>query len=441
MEIESIKIDQLVLQLVSRLDFLINSQINSILHNNNFQVLEASWRGLERLLGAVSRKGSVKIKVLNCAFDEFSKDLLGSIDFDQSSFFDKVYASEYDHPGGEPFGIIIADYYFSHQPTKRCKDPVEVLRKASKVAAAAFAPFIAGVSPFLFGIDSFVEFKSTLDQDELFKQEEYDRWNALRREEDSRFIGLSFPRLLLRKPYNQHGIKDKHRYYVEESVSHDDYLWGNSSFAYGLLVIQAFEQYGWFSRLVVSDMQDCESIAVRDYFALYPEKAIPKTTAETRFAEKQIKMSSELGLLCCSDDLIDESERFYFNHSFYQAALSLANSVNIDSKISGMLHYLFCVSRVAHHVKMMMRNKIGSFVSADECQGIIQNWLADYVSDALSEDMKLKAPLRSFTIDVKDVPGQPGKYQCVMYLQPHYALDGINTQLTLKTNISSEEGL
>ena len=241
---------------ISEIDDLINEQLNVIIHNEKLQKLESSWRGLWYL--AVQAEGalSIKIKVLNISWSEVVKDIARSLEFDQSQLFQKIYNDEFGTPGGEPFGVLIGDYEISHRPSKKHKhDDIATLEGIAQVAAASFAPFVAGASYELFGLDNFSALSTPINLKNVFTQQEYIKWNALRNKVDSRFIGLTVPRILMRLPYRTKPGSYKGLFFYEKSGTeeHENYLWGNAAYGFAAILIREYAcrlvwPYSWSSK-------------------------------------------------------------------------------------------------------------------------------------------------------------------------------------------------
>ncbi|MFO0949003.1 MAG: type VI secretion system contractile sheath large subunit [Planctomycetota bacterium] len=235
---------------IARIDALLTDQVNAILHHTSFQQLEASWRGLSYLVQQGEGVENLKIRVLNVSWKELTRDLDRAIEFDQSQLFKKVYSEEFDTPGGEPFSVLLGDYQIQHRiGPDHPMDDIAAMQAISQVAAAAFAPFIASSSPALFGLDSFTEMERPMDLGRSFEQLEYLKWRAFRDSEDSRFVGLTLPKTLMRLPYDDtSGRIDGFRFQEDvESPDRSKYLWGNAIYAFGAVLIRAFAESGWLA--------------------------------------------------------------------------------------------------------------------------------------------------------------------------------------------------
>src|SRR5687768_14243447 len=227
---------------IAQIDHLLSLQVNEILHHAEFQRLEASWRGLKYLLSQSETGTMLKIKVLNVSKKELLKDLQRAAEFDQSAMFKKVYEEEYGVFGGTPFGALVGDYYFD-----KSGQDMELLEKISNVAAAAHAPFVSAASNEMFNLQSFSELDSPRDLAKIFDTSEYAKWKSFRQSEDSRYVALTAPRILMREPFGSSTVPIEAFNYEErvDGTDHGAYLWGNSAYDLAANVNKALAAFGW----------------------------------------------------------------------------------------------------------------------------------------------------------------------------------------------------
>lgn len=231
--------------IIEQIDFKLTEQIKLILSHPEFQKLESSWRGMEHLVYNTETDEKLKIRFMNLSKDELRKNMkrYKGIAWDQSPMFKKLYEAEYGQLGGEPYGCIIADYYFDHTPPD-----VDLLGSIAKVAASAHAPFIAGASPSVLQMDSWQELANPRDLTKIVTQNlEYAPWNSLRKSEDSRYIGLTMPRFLSRLPYGAKTNPVDEFDFEEDAdgADHSKYVWSNAAYAMGVNINRSFKHYGW----------------------------------------------------------------------------------------------------------------------------------------------------------------------------------------------------
>ena len=429
---------------VSFLDGLLSRQVNAILHHPRLQRLEASWRGLRYLVEQVEETDRIKIRVLSVGWRELARDLERAIEFDQSQLFRKVYGDEFDMPGGEPFGMLVGDYEIHPRPSAAHPvDDVGVLGSIAQVAAAAFAPLVASAHPSMFGLDDFAGLEQPLGLTKTFDQLEYLKWNAFRETEDSRFVGLALPRVLMRLPYEDDGSRTDGFAFHEDVAGRDAraYLWGSAAYAFAAVVIRAIAQSGWPAgiRGVQRDAEGGGLVSGLPVhcFSTDAHGVAPKCSTEVAITDRQEQELSDLGFIPLCACAGTEFSAFYGNQSVQKPRKYDEAAATMNARISAMLQYMLCVSRFAHYLKVMVRDKIGTFTEAGECEKYLQDWLRNYVtadSDA-SAQVKARYPLREANVQVREHPDKPGSYLCVAHLWPHFELDELTTTIRLTTQL------
>ena len=186
---------------IAEIDRLVSLQLNEVLHHASFQKLEGTWRGLKYLLDQSETSDKLKIRVLNATKKELLRDLQRAPEFDQSALFKKVYEEEFGVFGGAPFAALVGDYEFGRGP-----EDIDLLERVSKVAAAAHAPFLTAANPEMLNLDSFTSIDAPRDMAKIFDNTEYAKWKSFRASEDSRYVGLALPHILMRLPYGKNGV-------------------------------------------------------------------------------------------------------------------------------------------------------------------------------------------------------------------------------------------
>jgi type VI secretion system ImpC/EvpB family protein len=440
---------------VARIDDLMARQVNQILHHPSFQKLEASWRGLRYLHDKLPEDDSVKIKVLNVTWNELSADQTRALEFDQSQLFRKVYESEFGHPGGEPFGVLLGDYEMHHRPSAHhAHDDLEVLSKIAGVAAAAFAPFFAGVHPSFFGLDSFTALERSLKLGDIFEQPDYIKWRALRQAEDARFVGLTLPRILMRLPYGAPGAP-RDALGLREDVEGPDrshYLWGNAVYAFGGVLIRSFANSQWLAdirgvrtgvdaggtKVCLDDGGLVSGLPVHS-FATDRTGVAVKCSTDVIITDSQEKGIGELGFIPLCHCYDTEFSVFYGNQSIQKPATYDDPRASANARLSVMLQYMLCVSRFAHYIKVLARDKIGSVITPEECEDYLRKWLHNYVTatENAGPEVKAKYPLREAKVQVRELPDAPGSYYCQVHLRPHYQLDQMFMSVKLSTTLAA----
>lgn len=437
---------------IARIDRLLADQVNAILHHPRFQQLEATWRGLLFLLDSAekgrdildndSARGAIVVKILNVSKKELSRDMRrnwSAAEFDQSDLFKKIYEAEFGTAGGHPFGLLIGDYTFSHR-----LDDVDLLTSIGGVAAAAFAPFVAGAHPDLLGIDSFASLEQPINFNATFQQVDYLKWHGFRDHPDSRFVGLALPRILLRRSYDADNSQSTRFVYSEDVEGPDsrNYLWGNAAFAFASVVIRAYATSGWFADIRGSHRVYEEGGLVTGlpatFFRTDAMGTAVKMGTEVAISDYQEKELCKHGLMPLCDCKDTGLSVFYSNPSTYEPKQYDDSMATLSERMESMLQYTLCASRFAHYVKVVGQDKIGSFKSATEIERFFNNWLIKYVtSDSKAlPSTKAKFPLRVAEVQVVEVPGEPGHYQVILRLCPHYQLDELQATIRLVPRLS-----
>lgn len=425
------------------IDRLLTRQLNELLHHPRLQKLEATWRGVHALVEQVENGEQTKIRLLNVTWEALVRDLDKAIEFDQSQLFRRVYSEEFDRAGGEPLSVLIGDYEVHlrpepHHPT----DDVQALQQISQVAAAAFAPFITGAHPALFGLDDFSELERITNLEGVFSQPEYIKWRSLRESDDSRFLGLTLPRVLFRRPWGDSSLRVDGFRFVEDCYHPSQYLWGPAVYAFAGVLIRAFSQSSWLAdiRGVRTDEDSGGLVAnlPTDEFETDGWGIAAKSSTDIAISEGIEPLLSDLGFMPLSRCHGTEWSAFYSNASVQQPKEFDRAEARANARLSAMLQYMLCVSRVAHYVKVLSREKIGSFMEASQCAEYLNNWLMQYVlhDDQAAIDSKAARPLREARVEVHDAPGRPGAFNCVIYLQPHYQFDDLASTFRLTTEMA-----
>jgi len=431
-------------QIIANIDESINYQINEIIHHPKFQKLEAAWQGLWLLVRQAEGTHNIKIKMLDINWSEIAKDISRAAEFDHSQLFKKIYSEEFGMPGGEPYGALIGDYEISHRISKKHPhDDIATLTGLAEIAAAAFAPFFAAASSELFGLESFAGLGLPLNLDGIFAQKEYIKWNSLRNRLDARFIALTLPKILLRKAYRSTRGSYKGLYFHEiTSQDGSNQLWGNASFAFGIILIREFANVGWFGHIrgVPRNRISGGMLAELpvDYFDTDPEHSAHKPVTDVIITDSVEKDVSELGFIPLCQGYLTPYSAFYNNQSIHRAKDYRRSDVNASAKMSAMMQHVLCSSRFAHYIKVMIRDKVGSFLSAEDCEYFLTNWMIKYTTgnDDLEWDTQARYPIKKSSVKVRDNPAKPGEYLAVIHIQPHYQLDQMVSELELVTELA-----
>ena len=415
---------------IAQLDRLISAQLNEVMHATEFQKLEATWRGLKYLVSQSETGPMLKIKVLNVSKKDLFSDLDRAAEFDQSQTFKKVYTEEYDVFGGTPFGLLIGDYEFGKLP-----QDVELLEKMSNVAAAAHAPFISAADSKLLGLESFNAIGDPRDLANTFESVEYAKWKSFRESEDSRYVGLCLPHALLRLPYGRETVPVESFDFQEDvdGRDHKKYLWGNAAYMFGSRITSAFADHGWCTAIRgVEGGGLVEGLPTHTFLTDEGDVAL-KCPTEVAIPERRELELANLGFISLVHCKGHDYAAFFSAQSVNKPKKYNEPSATANARLSSQLPYIFAMSRFAHYMKSMMRDKVGSFMSRKNVEDFLNRWITQYVllDDDASHEQKAKFPLRQARIEVEEVPGKPGVYRAVSYLRPHFQLDELDVSLRL----------
>lgn len=427
-------------QLIALIDDALGRQVNEILHHTDFQQMEARWRGLAMLVREATRSGEVKVKLLSASWAELARNMERAADFDQSHLFELVYSREFGMPGGEPFGLLVGDYMCGPE-MPGVGDPVSTMIEIGTVAAAAFCPFIAGALPQAIGLQHFDELDRVQDFSWLAQDVSRVRWNGLRSREDSRFLGLVAPRILMRSPHEPFSRNRSDGFPFRETVSEDgrSLLWGNGAFAFAAIVVRNFGESGWFAdiRGVTQDAIDGGMLGERDLapydFGTESEGLSAQAPVEVRLTSAQEQQFCDLGIVPVATTYLSPYAIFNSNQSLHAPAHYSSEHARQNARLAAMLQYVLCASRFSHYLKVIMRDEIGQLSDAASIQRRLETWLASYTlgNDDADLSLRIRRPLRSAGITVSEIPGKPGTFSCTVRLQPHFQLDDVSTSFHL----------
>ncbi|MDE2335638.1 MAG: type VI secretion system contractile sheath large subunit [Rhodospirillales bacterium] len=426
---------------IAAIDRKLSAQLNAIMHDPKFLKLEGSWRGLNYLVMNSETGTAMKLRVLNVTKRELNRDLTKAVEFDQSQLFKKIYENEFGTPGGEPYGALIGDYEWTNHP-----DDIDTLRLVSNVAAASFAPFVSAAGAQMFGFSDWTELSKPRDLAKIFETAEYTKWRSFRDSEDSRFVSLVLPRVVARLPYGA-ATKPIDEFSYEEApydangaalpMQHHDYCWMNAAYTMGARLTDSFAQSGF-------------CVAIRGAEGGGKVEGLPSHVFTSDDGDLDTKCPTEIGIT-------DRREFELSNQGF----LPLCHYKNTDyavffgaqtvqkpkkydrpdatanAAISARLPYIMATSRFAHYLKVMARDKIGSFMEASDCELWLNRWIKNYVNanENAGQETKAKYPLREARVEVKEIPGKPGSYNAVAYMRPWLQMEELTTSMRMVARI------
>ena len=428
--------------LIAGIDSLLTTQMNEIMHAPEVRAMEGTWRGLHYLVNNTETDQKLKIRVMNITKDQLAdqlEDFEGQM-WDQSPMFKRLYTDEYSMFGGEPFGAILGAYEFSHHPRD-----VGLLRNMSGICASAHAPFIAAAAPQLFRMESWQELPNPQDLQQIVSSPDYASWQSLRESEDARYIGLTMPRVLARLPYGAATIPVKGFAFEEEiDGKHDHYVWMNAAFAMGVNINRSHKLYGWGTQIRgVESGGSVINLPVHS-FPTDDGSIAMKCPTEIAIDDRREAELAKLGFMPILHRKNTDIAAFIGAHSLQDDETRAGRLVDPDAqsneRLSANLPYLFPVSRFAHYLKAIARDKVGTYKERADMQKWLSEWINRYVlaNTAMADDKaKAKRPLAKAEVQVDSVEGRPGYYNARFYLRPHYQLEGINASLRLVSELPS----
>lgn len=426
---------------IAAIDKVMSKQLSAIMQSEKLQKLEGSWRGLNHLVMNSETSSQLKIRMLNLSKKELTKDLEKAVEFDQSQTFKKIYESEFGIAGGEPYAALIGDYEFSGHP-----DDLDLLTNMSNVAAAGFCPFISAASPEMFGFDSFTELSKPRDLEKIFDSAEYIKWRSFRDSEDSRFVTLTMPRVLARLPYGS-ATKPIEAFNFEEASmdsvgrqlesDHDEYCWMNAAYSMGTTLTKSYAEYGWCTSIRGAEGGGKVEGLPSHTFVSDDGDVDQKCPTEIGITDRREAELSKLGFLPLCHYKNTDYAVFFGAQTTQKPKKFDDPDATSNAEISARLPYIMATSRIAHFLKVMARDKIGSFMEASDAEEWLNRWIANYVngSPGASAEMKARFPLAEASVEVKEVPGQPGVYSAIAWMRPWLQMEELTASLRLVANI------
>jgi type VI secretion system protein ImpC len=420
---------------------MLSEQLNEIIHHERFVQLEGSWRGLHYLVMNSETSTNLKLRVINLPKRELYRDLTRAVEFDQSQLFKQIYENEFGTPGGEPYGAMIGDYEWTNHP-----DDIETLRLMSNIAAAAFAPFISGTSAKMFGFQSWTELSRPRDLAKIFDTIEYTKWRSFRESEDSRFVTLVMPRTLARLPYGA-ATKPIDEFGYEEApfdeagaakpMEHGHYCWMNAAYVMGTRLTDAFAQTGFCTAIRGAEGGGKVENLPFHVFTSDDGDLDAKCPTELAITDRREKELSDIGFLPLCHYKNTDYAVFFGSQSTQKPKKYDRPEATSNAAISARLPYLMATSRFAHYLKVMARDKIGSFMEAGDVEQWLNRWIQNYVNsnENAGQEMKARFPLREARVEVKDIPGRPGSYNAIAYLRPWLQMEELTASMRLVARI------
>ncbi|HTO61742.1 MAG TPA: type VI secretion system contractile sheath large subunit [Bradyrhizobium sp.] len=425
-------------EMIAQLDRKLSAQMNEILHAPEFQQIESAWRGMKYLVFQSETDAQLKIRVMNISKNELYRHLrlFPNAAWDQSPLFKKIYEEEFGQLGGQPYGCLIGDYSFSHLPTD-----VQLLRDLSKIAGAAHAPFFAAADSTLMGMDSWNELMNPRDLGKLFDTPEYASWRSLRDSDDARYLGLCMPRVLARLPYGAKTEPVEEFAFEEDTDGHkgEKYAWMNAAYAMAANINRAFKEYGWCARIRgVQSGGEVEDLPTH-VFPTDDGGVDMKCPTEIAISDRREAELAKSGLIPLIHRKNTDRAAFIGAQALFKPKAYQNNpDATASSNLSSRLPYMLACCRFAHYLKVMVRDKVGSYYEKEQLQRWLTNWITEYVDGDpknSSELVKCKRPLAGAAISIVENEENPGYYSATFELRPHFQLEGMDIGLRLVSRL------
>ncbi|MEZ5508568.1 MAG: type VI secretion system contractile sheath large subunit [Gammaproteobacteria bacterium] len=422
----------LIDRMIDELDFQLSKQMDDILHAPAFQQLESAWRGLKTLVDRTDFSQNIKIEIINASKQDLYDDFEDAPDITKSGLYKLAYTAEYGQFGGEPVGAIIANYEFGPNSVD-----MKTLQNAAAVAAVSHAPFIAAAGPKFFGLDAFDGLPNLKELSSIFEGPQFAKWRSFRESDDAKYVGLTMPRFLLRQPYHPEENPSKGFNYTENvSASHEDYLWGNTAFAFATRLSDSFSKYRWCPNIIGPQSGGAvENLPVHVYESMGDLEA--KVPTEILISDRREFELAEEGFIPLTMRKGSDNAAFFSANSVQKAKYfgnsEEAKQKELNHRLSTQLPYMFIINRLAHYLKVLQRENIGTWKDRVELQRELNQWITAYVADQEnpSAGVRSRRPLRAAKITVEDVEGQPGIYRVDLKVRPHFKYMGADFELSL----------
>jgi len=432
---------------IADIDAALSQQLDAVLHAPRFQQLEGRWRGLAWLVTGFEPGRRIKVRLLPVKWTEVCRDLERALEFDQSQMFRRIYEDEFGMPGGEPYGLMVIDHAVRHHVAPGAPtDDVGALMRLSAVAAAAFMPTVLSLDPNVLEVGQFADLEGVRDITAPLRGTDHMRWRSLAGRADMRFIAITFPRLLARHPWTDDPSRvDGFRYseYAPDTASR---VWMSAGYAFAACAVRAFADNAWPADVRGVEIDRIGGGLVTDLpsepFASGPPLAWPRRAIEYQLSSRQEHALVEVGMmpvgvLPFGPDMVFGASRSLQAPASYSGATAAVAEAN--ARLSAQINSMLCAARFAHLLKVMGRDMVGSFRTADEIERQLNRWLQNYVNTNIdgTTDSRARYPLVEGNVEVRELPGKPGVFGCTIHLQPHYQLDDVTTAFHLVTELAA----
>jgi len=426
-------------EMIAEIDKKMSLQLDAILHHPEFQKLESAWRSLKFLVDRTDFRENIRIEVINVSKEDLLEDFEDSPEVVKSGLYKTVYTAEYGQFGGQPYAAMIGNYEFGPGP-----QDIKLLQYVASVAAMAHAPFIAAAGPQFFGLENFNGLPNLKDLKSIFESPQYAKWQSFRESEDARYVGLTLPRFLLRLPYGPDTQPVKAFNYQEDvSSNHEHYLWGNTAFAFASRLTDSFAKYRWCAN-IIGPMGGgaVEDLPLHQYEAMGAIQT--KIPTEVLISERREFELAEEGFIALTMRKGSDNAAFFSANSCQKPKFfgisKEGKEAELNYKLGLQLPYMFIINRLAHYLKVIQRENIGTWKERVDLERELNNWIRQYVADMDNPQpgVRSRRPLRQAQVTVEDVEGEPGWYRVGLKVRPHFKYMGAFFTLSLVGKLDKE---
>ncbi|MBL9039468.1 MAG: type VI secretion system contractile sheath large subunit [Archangium sp.] len=427
------KLDKTIIDgMIAELDKRLSAQVNEIMHQPAVQKLESAWRGLKFAIDKVDFRENIKVEILNVSKEALEADFEDAPEISKSGLYKLVYSNEFGVFGGKPYGVMSGNYDFSAS-----SQDIALLQKIASVAAMAHAPFISNAGAEMFGDSNFLNLPNMKDMKSLFESPSYIKWQSFRQSEDARYVGLTMPRFLLRLPYGEKTIPVKSFNFTEDVINkHERYLWGYASTAMITRIADSYAKYRWAPNIIGPQSGgSVDNLPLHQYEAMGAiQTKIPTEILLTDRREFELAEEGFIGLTMRKEN---DNAAFFSANSVQKpktfGSTAEGKAAETNYRLGTQLPYMFIMTRLAHYIKVMQREQIGSWKERSDLERELNTWINQFVVDMdnPAPGVRSRKPLRKAAVTVEDVDGQPGWYRCQVSVRPHFKYMGASFSLSL----------
>ncbi|MBW2246827.1 MAG: type VI secretion system contractile sheath large subunit [Deltaproteobacteria bacterium] len=425
--------------MIAEIDKKLSLQLDAILHHPEVQKLESGWSSLKFLVDKTDFRENIKLEILNVNKEDLLEDFEDSPEVVKSGLYKTAYTAEYGQFGGQPYATMIGNYEFGPGP-----QDIKLLQYLGSVASMAHAPFIAAAGPSMFGLEDFNNLPQLKDLKSIFEGPQYTKWQSFRESEDARYVGLALPRFLLRLPYGPKTQPVKAFNYEEDvSASHSNYLWGNAAFTFASRLTDSFAKYRWCANIIGPKGGGAvEDLPLHQYEAMGAVQT--KIPTEVLISERREYELAEEGFIGLTMRKGSDNAAFFSANSVQKAKFfgisKEGKEAETNYKLGLQLPYMLVINRMAHYLKVIQRENIGTWKERADLERELNTWIRQYVADMENPapEVRSRRPLRQAQVTVEDVEGEPGWYRVGLKVRPHFKYMGAFFTLSLVGKLDKE---